>query len=616
MMNTPSPSQPSRPRQSLRNRLLTAQGVLGVLILLAIFMGVIIFIYQSERRAWESRQLEATRNAARTLENFIDETQAHLTLISALGGEYLADNPTVFFELIYQKTALLEVVYLDRDGNIYGRAFQDEPPVLANLFTIPQSNWFNQARAGSSYIGDLQVSAKNRPYLVLAVPALNGGVVAGRLRMDVLWSVVDSIHFGETGRAYVVDRQTYVVAYPDPQVVLARTSLAGRPEMEAVLQSWGQQWKGRYVNLAGQRVLGVATAVEGVDWVMFAEIPEREAFAVTRLALIVMGVGMLVFGLALASGTRWLLDRIVIRPLRKLRDGAERVGTGDLDYRLEQTNPDEIGQVAATFNEMAASLKLREMSLAQARDEALAASSFKSRLLANVSHDLRTPLGGILGYADMLKDGAFGAVNAEQTAALDRILANTQRQMSLISSLLDQAQIDAGKLTLCCEPFKPSDLLKEAEAVMSLLAHKKKLELVIELDPALPVLIKGDAQRIQQILMNLLENAIKFTSQGQVGARFRLDASAQPPTHWLIEVSDTGKGIPFEAQAYIFEPFRQVDGTPTRASIGIGLGLSIVRQLAVLMGGEISLESVEGQGSTFRVRLPLEPAWDERRSAE
>jgi signal transduction histidine kinase len=586
---------------------LGAQGLYGTLVLAAIFIGVVFFVFQAERRAWESRQVEAARNAARTLEDFISQTQAHLKLIGALGGDYLADHPTVFFEADLQKPALLEVVYLDKDGNIYGRAFQDESPVLANLFTVPQSNWFSQASAGNSYIGDLQVSSKNRPYLVLAVPALNGGVVAGRLRMDMLWNVVDGIHFGETGHAYVVDRRAYVVAYPDPQIVLARTSLAGRAEMEAVLQDWGHQWKGSYVNLAGEQVLGVATPVEGVEWVMFTEITEHEAFAVTRLALIVMGIGGLAFGLVLASGTRWLLDRIVIRPLRKLRDGAERVGMGDLDYRLEQANPDEIGQVAATFNEMAASLKLREMSLAQVRDEALAASSFKSRLLANVSHDLRTPLSGILGYADMLKDGTFGELNSEQVAALNRILANTQRQMNLITGLLDRAQIEAGKLTLRYESFKPVDLLKEAEAVMSLLAHKKQLQLVVELDPALPALLQGDAQRIQQILMNLLENAIKFTSQGQVRARFGLDVSNQPPTHWLIEVSDTGKGIPAEAQVYIFEPFRQVEGSPSHSTVGIGLGLSIVRQLVALMGGEISLESVEGQGSTFRVRLPLEP---------
>ena len=244
-----------------------------------------------------------------------------------------------------------------------------------------------------------------------------------------------------------------------------------------------------------------------------------------------------------------------------------------------------------------------EQELALARDQALEASRLKSELLAKVSHELRTPLGAILGFSEMLALDVYGPVSDEQRHTAQEIMDSTEYLTGLVNELLDQAQLDNGKLKLNFINFTPAELLSTIQTRMIPLAEAKGLTLKLGQDPNLPPQIYSDLARLQQILGNLVSNAIKFTETGKIEVfLYRPDFS-----HWALRVSDTGPGIPSEAQAYIFDPFRQVDGSITRQQGGSGLGLSIVQQLTQLMGGRITLDSEVGQGSTFTVLLPLPP---------
>ena len=243
-----------------------------------------------------------------------------------------------------------------------------------------------------------------------------------------------------------------------------------------------------------------------------------------------------------------------------------------------------------------------EQALALAHDEALVASDMKTQLLANVSHDMRTPLGAILGYTEMLQTGVFEPLNEEQDNAMRSISASAQRLLDFVSNLLSQAQIDTGKVVLNKSLFKPEKLITTMGGELSF-ARSKGLGVQTEVDENLPELIEGDSYWLGQILHNLVSNAIKFTpADGKISIKFyRYDEA-----HWAVCVADTGKGIPADAKEYIFESFRQVDGSTHReAHTGSGLGLSIVNHLVRLMDGEIHLESELGQGSTFTVVLPL-----------
>jgi len=225
----------------------------------------------------------------------------------------------------------------------------------------------------------------------------------------------------------------------------------------------------------------------------------------------------------------------------------------------------------------------------------------KSTFVGIVSHELRTPLNAILGYAEMFKESVYGPMNEKQINMSDRIMKNTQRLLGLINDLLDQAQMEAGKLTIQMAPVKPAELLENLHSVMDKTASDKGLRLTSEIDDNLPESFNGDAARLQQILVNLVNNSIKFTDHGSV--RVRLFYPHQ--NKWGIEVADTGHGIPESEIPYIFDTFRQVEGTATRVHGGFGLGLSIVKQLVSLMNGEIKAQSKLEEGTAFIITLPL-----------
>lgn len=247
------------------------------------------------------------------------------------------------------------------------------------------------------------------------------------------------------------------------------------------------------------------------------------------------------------------------------------------------------------------SIKENESALAIARDEAMRANSFKMQLLANVSHELRTPLGIILGYTDLLARKSYGELTEKQINILGRIRESTQYLDGLVSELLDQAQLDSGKLKLSIASFEPREVLGSVFNQLSILAESKNLEFKPDIADNMPASIVGDSQRLKQILVNLVSNAIKFTETGEI----RADICASSQTEWTMRVSDTGPGIPPEAVNTVFEPFKQLPDAHKTLRKGYGLGLSISRQLVQLMGGNISLESTLGKGTTFTVTLPL-----------
>ncbi len=226
----------------------------------------------------------------------------------------------------------------------------------------------------------------------------------------------------------------------------------------------------------------------------------------------------------------------------------------------------------------------------------------KTSFLANMSHELRTPLNSILGFSDVIIEGLDGPVTEQMDNDLRLIGKNGQHLLHLINDVLDMAKIDAGRMNLQPEKFKLNGLFEEAINITSSLAGAKSLSLVIKEDSDRKVEVFADRTRLQQVMINLINNAIKFTEQGEVALSAR-----QKEDHVLIEIHDTGIGIPSEQLQTIFQEFTQVDTSTTRKTGGTGLGLPISRRLVELHGGRLWAEStgVSGEGSTFYVELPL-----------
>ena len=288
------------------------------------------------------------------------------------------------------------------------------------------------------------------------------------------------------------------------------------------------------------------------------------------------------FAFALIS---WLSARSLEDALQELR-----AINRELDQRVEDRTQElrEANEELARANE-----RLREL------------DRLKSRFVSMVSHELRTPLGAIQGFAEMVRAGVYGSVSDKQDNALQRIERNAQRLLNIVNDLLDQARIEAGELSIHLEPFAPEALVEDLETTVGVLAEQKGLDMTIDIDEDVPRPLYGDKDRLHQVLVNLTNNAIKFTDAGGVHVRVGR-ANGEYTSHWTMEVSDTGPGISKKDQEMIFTPFRRVDDSITREHTGVGLGLSIVKQLVELMDGEITLESEPGHGSTFAVILPLE----------
>jgi PAS domain S-box-containing protein len=243
--------------------------------------------------------------------------------------------------------------------------------------------------------------------------------------------------------------------------------------------------------------------------------------------------------------------------------------------------------------------KRAEEAVRRAKEAAEAADRLKSEFLSTMSHELRTPLHVILGYTDMLLDGAVGDLPSQQMDIVRRIERNSRVLFDLITMVLDLNRLETGGLPVDVRSVQAAALLSEVQAELQGLCGQSGLACTWRVAPGLPP-FHTDPGKLKVVLKNLVSNAVKFTEAGSVTV-----AAEEQQGGIEFSVTDTGIGIPAEAQAYIFEPFRQGDGATARAYGGSGLGLHIVRRLLEVLGGRIRVESVVGQGSTFRVWLPM-----------
>jgi signal transduction histidine kinase/DNA-binding NarL/FixJ family response regulator len=276
-----------------------------------------------------------------------------------------------------------------------------------------------------------------------------------------------------------------------------------------------------------------------------------------------------------------------------------------LHHAIRRRITQPMNEIVAAMIEAKAVMEQQAIELAAARDAAETANRSKSDFLANMSHEIRTPMTAILGYADMLAtESGIDRAPPERRHALVTIKNNGEHLLGIINDILDLSKIEAGKLDIEHIQCSPTEICDDVATLMRGRCTTKGIELAVEYKTPIPATIHSDPVRVRQIVINLLSNSIKFTERGEVRLALAIEREADGRLMLRIDASDTGIGMTAEQLAKLFKPFTQADSSTTRKYGGTGLGLTICRRLADMLGGSIDVSSEHGRGTTFTVRVP------------
>ncbi len=499
-----------------------------------------------------------------------------------------------------------------------------------------------QLKGEAVFLSNVYQNKKTDRYVFdLAVPIFNRGsseaIGAIKIVFDLkgfLSPLIVKTRFGQTGHAMLIDSEGTVLACPIlptgmhiPEGVLITAVTAMDPGW-IVAEDDAHGGKNSIVGFSPVgEVLNISAPFDGNRWHSFIRQAPEETYApIDSLLRTIFYSGGLSIGFLVIIG--FVVAGRLVEPIQVLQKGAEEIGKGDLDHRLDIRTGDEIEQLAEEFNKMAEKLKIshvhleeevaeRTMALRETVAKLQEADRLKSEFLSNISHELRTPLTSIIGFSEILIDQVSGDLNEIQMGYVKNMLHSGQNQLELISNLLDLSKIRSGRMQTSLEPFRIQEVLDSTIMTIIPLIEKEGLHLVREIQEGLPEIL-ADKGKVRQILLNLLSNAIKFTGEGGM-----IKIGGHTTTHERklfleISVTDTGVGIRQNDQEIIFDEFRQVDASYTRDYPGTGLGLPITKHFVEMHGGSIWVKSESGRGSTFTFTLPVEvPAegWTETKRA-
>jgi signal transduction histidine kinase len=583
----------------------------------------IYFRYREGQEQIARLESEAAAVAALKIEQFIQgivtavkaATKSREAAIGDISSEYRFE----LRRLLYLAPAITEAVALDTNGTKQAHVSRVGAVSPNTSFDYGMSPGFRRALKGLLDYSPVYFVQNSEPHMTITVPIEQfAGTVIGVLQAEVnlkhVWDVVSSIKAGQAGYAYVVDRSGDMISHPDISLVLQRRNLAHLEQVKVAFQSAAGSPRPdlpvTYNNNVGKKIISASAFIPSLQWAVIIERPANEAYAAVYGSTL-RTAALLLVAFVMAILASFFTRQRVVRPLETLRRGVERIGKGDLSHRLDIKTGDDIEILADEFNEMALHLKEayaglehkvdeRTWELTVANQKLAQASELKSQFLANVNHELRTPVSAIIGYAGLVLSDTEDRISPLQKENLQDLLKNAERLLGLIDGLLDIVKIEAGKLEVQIEPVDLEEIVKSALSAIEPTVDKNHVRLIRNVAPDMPIL-NTDRDKLRQIILNLLDNAAKFTERGEI----RISA-AQHKGSLKMTVSDTGIGIPEEELSHIFEEFHRVGAANGKKYRGTGLGLAIVKRLVGLLDGNIEVWSKIGEGSSFTLTVPVD----------
>jgi signal transduction histidine kinase len=580
------------------------------------------FSYQETRNSLVSLQREKALTASVRIEQFLRDIEGQLgwTALPHVGGEKdpMSSRRLDFLKTLRQLPAVTEVVHLDGAGReqlMVSRLAMDRVGAGTDHSSEPR---FTEARKGKTWFGPVYFRKETEPYMAISIPEARDrpGVTVVEVNLKFIWDVVTRIRIGQKGLAYVVDEKGFLVAHPDISLVLRKVNLSELPQVKAALEAgpdaeWREVPEAR--DLGGERVLSAYARVAPTNWRVFVEEPQTAVFAPLYDAILRTAL-LLLAGVVISIFASIFLARRMVNPVRVLQQGADRIGSGDLDSQIDVRTGDELEDLASRFNTMTAQLResyadlenkveSRTAELRETSRQLEIANKHKSDFLANMSHELRTPLNAIIGFSDVMLGGMAGAMPEKQKEFIGDIRDSGKHLLALINDILDLSKIEAGRMELDISRFDLPGAMDNAMTLVRGRAERHGIRLESKVSDEIGT-YDGDERKFKQIVLNLLTNAVKFTPEGgQVTL-----AATRNNGAYVFSVTDTGIGIAPEDQQKIFEEFRQVGTDYARKAEGTGLGLTLTKRLVELHGGSIRVESAPGKGSTFTFDLPIATA--------
>ena len=554
--------------------------------------------HRDQRQALEQLQRAQAQSAALQIGHFLEQLESQLRWTVSLPWSAATDIDRQLdaARVLRHAPSIMDLSLIDGSGTErlhVARLHLNRPEAAADRSADPA---FRQARAAGRYHGPVYFHRETEPFMALAVAGVQPdfGVGIAQINLKHAWEIVAGIRIGESGYAYVTDRQGRLIAHPDISLVLRNTDLSAHipAPPPAGLRSG--------TNLRGEAVWRTVEPIPATGWNVVVELPAAEANR-PLVNTLVRGLTVTALGLLLAAVLALVLARQLVRPVQDLTTGARRIGDGQLEHRIAVEGPQELQALAAQFNDMAARLGQSYAGLettVRERTRELALSNQQmSRFIAAASHDLRQPLHALNLLVAQLQHTTDASQRRQLVARIDAALGGINQ---LFDGLLDISRLDAGGIEPDRRDFPIQWVLDRVQDTHADDARAQGTRLRVRPCGAW---VRSDPALLERIVANLLGNALRH-AQGRtvrVGCRRSGD-------ELLLLVADNGPGIAPQQQPLIFNEFYQLAPAGAAPHKGLGLGLAIVQRLCKLLGHELRLRSMPGRGTRFGIRLPVATA--------